>query len=171
MSRGLPRWLLPGMRIKRWLFFVFLGIVALGLAGAVLLLDLYRTQELAEDPIFYWLTGVWLERTVRAAVLIGLGVLLLGIGMWGLMRSILSPFVVRGDSVLELLYTKRYLARGPRVVAIGGRRIAVQAPRQRDSCGRPLAQGLRVLHRCSGCSCWTKTGPKTYLPLTDHSAG
>jgi hypothetical protein len=122
----LPRWLLPGMRLKRWLFLVFLGIVALGLAGAVMLLDLYRTQELAEDPLFYWLTGVWLERPVRAAVLVGLGVLLLGVGMWGLMRSVLSPFVVRGDSVLEVLYTKRYLARGPRVVAMvpaaGGRR-------------------------------------------------
>ncbi|HEX6140031.1 MAG TPA: gluconeogenesis factor YvcK family protein, partial [Candidatus Limnocylindria bacterium] len=30
------------------------------------------------------------------------------------------PFVARGDSVLEVIYTKRYLARGPRIVAIGG---------------------------------------------------
>jgi uncharacterized cofD-like protein len=36
------------------------------------------------------------------------------------MRSIVSPFVTRGDSVLEVLYTKRYLARGPRIVALGG---------------------------------------------------
>ena len=36
------------------------------------------------------------------------------------MRSIVSPFVTRGDSVMEVLYTKRYLARGPRIVAIGG---------------------------------------------------
>ena len=36
------------------------------------------------------------------------------------MRSIISPFVARGDSVMEVLYTKRYLARGPRIVAIGG---------------------------------------------------
>jgi uncharacterized cofD-like protein len=28
--------------------------------------------------------------------------------------------VTRGDSVMEVLYTKRYLARGPRIVAIGG---------------------------------------------------
>ena len=40
--------------------------------------------------------------------------------MWGLMRSVVSPFVGRNDSVLEVLYTKRYLARGPRIVAIGG---------------------------------------------------
>ena len=36
------------------------------------------------------------------------------------MRSVISPFVGRGDSVMEVLYTKRYLARGPRIVAIGG---------------------------------------------------
>jgi len=36
------------------------------------------------------------------------------------MRSVVSPFVRRGDSVMEVLYTKRYLARGPRIVAIGG---------------------------------------------------
>ena len=48
------------------------------------------------------------------------GVALTAIGVWGLMRSVVSPFVTRGDSVLEVLYTKRYLARGPRIVAIGG---------------------------------------------------
>jgi len=36
------------------------------------------------------------------------------------MRSVVAPFVGRNDSVLEVLYTKRYLARGPRIVAIGG---------------------------------------------------
>ena len=32
----------------------------------------------------------------------------------------MSPFISRGDSVMEVLYTKRYLARGPRIVALGG---------------------------------------------------
>jgi uncharacterized cofD-like protein len=36
------------------------------------------------------------------------------------MHSLVSPFVGRGDSVMEVLYTKRYLARGPRIVALGG---------------------------------------------------
>ena len=49
-----------------------------------------------------------------------LGLLLTGVGVWGLMRSVISPFVARGDCVMEVLYTKRYLARGPRIVAIGG---------------------------------------------------
>jgi uncharacterized cofD-like protein len=68
----------------------------------------------------YWLTGAWLEPQVRAGIVAAFGIGLTGIGMWGLMRSVVSPFIGRNDSVMEVLYTKRYLARGPRIVAIGG---------------------------------------------------
>ena len=121
MNRSrLPRWLYPGIGVKRWLLLIFAGIVALGLGGAVVLLDIYRGRNLDNVTFFYWITGAWLERPVRAAVLGSIGVLLTGIGVWGLMRSIVSPLVSRGDSVMEVLYTKRYLSRGPRIVAIGG---------------------------------------------------
>ncbi|HVM24153.1 MAG TPA: gluconeogenesis factor YvcK family protein [Candidatus Limnocylindrales bacterium] len=120
--RGLriPRWLYPGMHLKRWLFLLFLGIAILGLGAAIYLRDLYRATDADEIAVVYWLTGAWLEPRVRAALVVGLGLLLTGIGMWGLMRSVISPFVARGNSVMEVLYTKRYLARGPRIVAIGG---------------------------------------------------
>jgi uncharacterized cofD-like protein len=116
----LPRWLYPGMHIKRWLALLFAGIAILGLGAAIFLRDLYRTTEAPEIAIVYWLTGAWLDPQVRAALVAALGLALTGIGMWGLMRSVVSPFVGRNDSVLEVLYTKRYLARGPRIVAIGG---------------------------------------------------
>ena len=120
MRPRIPRWLYPGMHLKRWLLLIFVGVAVLGLGGAVFLIDFYRGRELDEVPIVYWLTGAWLDRPVRAAILGGAGVLVLAVGVWGLMRSIVSPFVTRGDSVMEVLYTKRYLARGPRIVAIGG---------------------------------------------------
>ena len=116
----IPRWLYPGMHLKRWLLLLFLGIAILGLGAAIFLRDLYRTTDADEIAIVYWLTGAWLEPRVRAVLVAGLGVLLTGIGMWGLMRSVISPFVARGTGVMEVLYTKRYLARGPRIVAIGG---------------------------------------------------
>jgi len=120
MRPRIPRWLYPGMHLKRWLVLLFLGIAILGLGAAIFLRDLYRTTAADEIPIVYWLTGAWMEPTVRAALVAALGVVLAGIGMWGLMRSVISPFVARGDSVMEVLYTKRYLARGPRIVALGG---------------------------------------------------
>ncbi|MGH2427299.1 MAG: gluconeogenesis factor YvcK family protein [Candidatus Limnocylindria bacterium] len=116
----LPRWLYPGMHIKRWLFLVLLGIAILGLGAAIYLRDLYRATDADEIPIIFWATGAWLDPQVRAWLVGSAGVLLTAIGMWGLMRSVVSPLVGRGDSVMEVLYTKRYLARGPRIVAIGG---------------------------------------------------
>jgi uncharacterized cofD-like protein len=116
----LPRWLYPGMHLKRWLLLLFVGIAILGLGAAIFIRDLYRSTDADEIAIVYWLTGAWLEPQIRAALVAALGVVLTVIGMWGLMRSVVSPFVARGDSVLEVLYTKRYLARGPRIVAIGG---------------------------------------------------
>ena len=114
----IPRWLYPGMRLKRWLLLVFLGITMLALGAAILLVVVYRS--LPEDSFIFTLTGAGLDRTVRGVVFAAIGLGITGIGVWGLMRSIVSPFVARGDSVLEVLYTKRYLARGPRIVAIGG---------------------------------------------------
>jgi uncharacterized cofD-like protein len=114
----LPRWLYPGMHLKRWLLLLFLGITVLGLGAAIFLVDFYR--GLPRDSFIVVLTGAGLDRPIRAALVALAGILVTGIGVWGLMRSIVSPFVARGDSVMEVLYTKRYLARGPRIVAIGG---------------------------------------------------
>ncbi len=115
-----PRWMYPGMHLKRWLFLLFVGIAILGLGAAIFIRDLYRTTDADQIAIVYWLTGAWLEPQVRAGIVAALGLGLAGVGVWGLMRSVISPFVARGNSVMEVLYTKRYLARGPRIVAIGG---------------------------------------------------
>jgi uncharacterized cofD-like protein len=108
------------MHLKRWLFLLFLGIAILGLGAAIFIRDLYRESAADEIAIVYWLTGAWMDPKIRAAVVATLGITLTLIGMWGLMRSVISPFVARGGSVMEVLYTKRYLARGPRIVALGG---------------------------------------------------
>jgi uncharacterized cofD-like protein len=115
---AIPRWLYPGMHLKRWLLLIFAGITILALGTAIFLVDVYR--GLPPDSIIFVLTGADLERPIRATLVVAGGLILTGIGVWGLMRSVISPFVARGDSVLEVLYTKRYLGRGPRIVAIGG---------------------------------------------------
>jgi len=116
----MPRWMYPGMHLKRWLALLLLGVVIVGLGAAIFLRDLYRATDADTIPVVYWVTGAWLEPQVRATLVALLGLTLTGIGMWGLMRSVISPFVGRGNSVMEVLYTKRYLARGPRIVAMGG---------------------------------------------------
>jgi uncharacterized cofD-like protein len=118
MKVRLPRWMYPGMHLKRWLVLMVLGVTMLGLGAAVLIVVGYR--RLPEDSFIFALTGAGLDRAIRGALFAFAGLALIVFGIWGLMRSIISPFVTRGDSVMEVLYTKRYLARGPRIVAIGG---------------------------------------------------
>jgi uncharacterized cofD-like protein len=118
MKLRIPRWLYPGMHLKRWLVLMVLGVTLLGLGAAVLLVVGYR--RLPPESFIFDLTGAGLDRAIRGAIFVAVGLGLIGVGIWGLMRSMISPFVTRGDSVMEVLYTKRYLARGPRVVAIGG---------------------------------------------------
>jgi uncharacterized cofD-like protein len=118
-GRRLPRWLYPGMHIKRWLFAVLVGLTILALGAAILLIEAYR-RFIIEFPDVAALLGAGLERELRGAIVITAGIVLTAVGLWKLMHSVVSPFVSSGDSVMEVLYTKRYLARGPRIVALGG---------------------------------------------------
>lgn len=115
----MPRWLYPGMHIKRWLGTLLLGLTILAVGATILLIEAYR-RFIVDFPFLALLTGAELERPIRAALVLAVGVGLTGFGLWKLMHSVVSPFVTRGDSVMEVLYTKRYLARGPRIVALGG---------------------------------------------------
>jgi uncharacterized cofD-like protein len=118
-GRRLPRWLYPGMHIKRWLGAVLVGLTILAIGAAILIIEFYR-EVILDIPQLALLLGADLEREIRGAIVITVGIFLTGFGMWKLMRSVVSPFVTSGDSVMEVLYTKRYLARGPRIVALGG---------------------------------------------------
>ncbi|MDE3078229.1 MAG: YvcK family protein, partial [Chloroflexota bacterium] len=116
------KWLHPGMRVKRWLLLLFLGILLCGLGVAILLVQLYREVDFpgASGRVAYilflefigpqWLRGVILLGLSGAAVLAA--VLLLN-------RALLTPFA-DGRNVGELLLQRKQLSRGPKVVAIGG---------------------------------------------------
>jgi uncharacterized cofD-like protein len=115
------RWLTPGLGVKRWLVVTLIGIslVAIGLAVAVL--DFYRT---APDtwwlPILSTLSLRFLDRTLRAFIFGGLGMGLTLVGIWGLSRVLLRPFINPGKPMIEALSNYRRRERGPRIVAIGG---------------------------------------------------
>jgi uncharacterized cofD-like protein len=119
----LRRWLQPGIGVKRWLVVVFLGLLLLavgaahfirqvtielqpgGLAGA--LLDAITLQFLP-FPLRGFLAGL-------------AGTLLLVGGTWRLAIALTQPLRLDEERPLvDVIYQKRFLARGPRVVAIGG---------------------------------------------------
>ena len=84
----IPRWLYPGMHLKRWLVLLSLGITILGLGAAILLIDFYR--GLPDDSIIFWLTGAGIDRPIRAILVAAGGLLLVGFGVWGLTRSVVA---------------------------------------------------------------------------------
>jgi uncharacterized cofD-like protein len=115
------RWLVPGLGIKRWIVIFLLGVTLIGIGLAMAILDIYRT---APDswwlPIFSAASLRFLDRTLRAIIFGGAGVILVILGSIGLSRALLQPFKVPGRSVVETVSAYRRRERGPRLVAIGG---------------------------------------------------
>jgi len=115
------RWLTPGLGVKRWLVVILMGTTLLGIGFAVLVLDVYRTApETWWLPVLSFLSLRFLDRTLRAVIFGGFGVLLVLLGLWGLNRSLLRPFMKPGKTILETIAMHRRRERGPRIVAIGG---------------------------------------------------
>jgi uncharacterized cofD-like protein len=124
---GLRRWLQPGMGVKRWLGLTFIGLLLLALGTAHVIRQI--TPDL--DPgstagtIVNIVTLQFLPFILRGLVAGGLGAALVGIGMWRFIRNVTDPLLPGTGSaddqpLVEVIYQKRFLARGPKVVAIGG---------------------------------------------------
>ena len=75
----LRKWLAPGIGIKRWFVLLLFGMGLLGLGVSFLARELYLTVTLPDA--FYYITLQFLPYAVRGAVLIGLAVLCVGLGI------------------------------------------------------------------------------------------
>jgi len=120
--RNLPRWLRPGLYIKRWLFIIMVGITLLGLGFAVILIDLYRTDSTNPTLLVFlsYASLRFIPRIWRAIIFGSLGIGFVVYGIYKLNRSLLKPFIRPGSDVLDQLTWFRRRERGPRIVTIGG---------------------------------------------------
>ncbi len=123
-ERQLRKWLAPGIGIKRWFVLLLFGMGLLGLGVSFLARELYLTVTLPDA--FYYITLQFLPYAVRGAVLIGLALLCIGIGI-GKFTSGLVVAARSSDSragveepLVELLHRQRFAGRGIRVVCMGG---------------------------------------------------
>ena len=121
---NLRRWLSPGIGIKRWMLLVFVGLLFLALGFAYALRQATRDLEPGSlsQQLFDLLTLSFLPPLVRVLVVAAIGIGCVAIGSVMVIRAFMNPF--RSDDgrqpLVEVIYQKRFLSRGPRIVAIGG---------------------------------------------------
>jgi uncharacterized cofD-like protein len=101
---NLLKWLSPGIGIKRWIGLGALGVLLLVIGTAHL-----RAEALA------------LLRMLDAVIVV-CGIIILILGIKGMMRSFIAAFIPasRGSELVDILYQRRQLSRGPRIIAVGG---------------------------------------------------
>ncbi len=115
------RWLVPGLGVKRWLLVTLAGTTLIGVGLAILVLEVYRTA-----PETWWLPLLsaaslrFIARPLRVVIFGGLGLGLIITGIYGINRSLLTPFLRPGHPVVDAITQHRRRERGPRVVTIGG---------------------------------------------------
>jgi uncharacterized cofD-like protein len=118
---GVLRWLTPGLGVKRWFFLLLLGVTLLGVGLAYYLLDYYRTSVSEQIlPVLDAATLRFLPRIVRVIIFGGLGISMILLGIWGLNRALLNPFVRPGSRLVDQIADFRRRERGPKIVTLGG---------------------------------------------------
>ena len=119
------KWLYPGMRVKRWLLLIPVGI-AMVIAGVVLLGNWHIVDylgTLGRESFRHF--GIRLDdKTTQIVIgtpLIGLGLLLIFISLRQVVWSITSVVSPEAKGKLaDVIFQRRYLSQGQRIVVIGG---------------------------------------------------
>ena len=109
----------PGIRVKRWLLLLTVGLLILG-AGAVQGFALLFDGQ-ALPPLLHTLTLGFLSPISRVMVAVTVGACLVAIALYELNNSILQPIVARSQMPwVDIVTQHNLLQRGLHVVAIGG---------------------------------------------------
>lgn len=121
---NLRRWLTVGIGVKRWLLLAFLGLLVLAIGVAHVIRQVMAGVEPGGPvmSVIDLLTLQFLPYQLRGLIAGAAGLSLFLYGAYRLVRALVDPFALwdRDQPMVEVIYQKRFLARGPRVVAIGG---------------------------------------------------
>ncbi len=102
MSNNLSKWLYPGIKVKRWVLMSLFGVLVVSI-GAIFIVSTYPFVR------------------SFATVIILCGIVFVILGMGKMIVSLLTLFLPQRErDIVNILYQRRYLERGPKVVAIGG---------------------------------------------------
>ncbi len=102
--KGVFKWLYPGIGIKRWMALSTFGILLI-IAGSISL----RTEE-------YWFVQI------LDAIVVVSGIIILILGIKHMVHSFIMAVIPssKGTELVDILYQKKQLSRGPKIVTVGG---------------------------------------------------
>lgn len=110
-------WLIPGLQVKRWFALIFIGALLITI-GTLILFDL--------QPIYNTMQFISKIATKISTEWLAFGIIMFGAAIFfkGWKKTNLSILDLEEDKnndiLLETLYRRRKLNRGPRIVAVGG---------------------------------------------------
>jgi uncharacterized cofD-like protein len=120
----LRRWLSPALGIKRWLAALFVGLLLLAVGAAHVLRQV--TADIEPGSVLDQLVGLVtlqpLPYPLRGFAVGVLGIGLVVLGGYRVLQVITGSLRTSSSDqpLVDVIYQRRQLARGPRIVAIGG---------------------------------------------------
>lgn len=97
------KWLYPGMWIKRWILLTVFGVLMVSMGFVMMLVE-----QQSRNKMF-------------ASIVIIIGILAVVTGIKRIIKSFVTVFLPeREDELVDKIYQKRVLEKGPRIVVIGG---------------------------------------------------
>jgi len=114
-----PKWLYPGVGVKRWLLLLGVGVIVIGVGLDYLLRDLYGIRPF---PLaFHYLTLQFVPYSIRALLLGATGLSAVVIAITQLKRSSWGASLrLSQKSPVEAAHPHHRSSQGPKVVTIGG---------------------------------------------------
>ncbi len=115
------RWLYPGMGVKRWILLALIGAILLSW-GVILLLELRLVDAIGwAMKQFYLFTGKLFPTPWAGIGLLLAGTAILILAIQRVIKGVLANIRAPGDMpISDVIYYKRLLSAGPKIVAIGG---------------------------------------------------
>jgi len=97
------KWLYPGMLVKRWITVTIIGILLIAVSFAIIISERGETNK------------------ILSSITILFGILFVITGVKGMIKSFITVFLPDKDGrLVDKVYAKRILEKGPRVTVIGG---------------------------------------------------
>jgi len=116
---SLWRWLYPGMKVKRFLLIVLIGVILMTV-GFIFIIDLSRFLWI-KNQIKSFFLSYQIAPHISGLIIMVIGSVLVILGISNMNRSILKRIIPQQlNQVPEIIYQQKILEKGPHIVVIGG---------------------------------------------------